>query len=430
MGWGFIGDLVDDVVDVASDVGSGIADAAEAVGEGVVDVAGSAGGYVGDTIGAAGTVVDTLSFGTASALANAVDDSLLDGVDYVTGGVVNIDFDDGRFSASAGIEGVATAGASIGENGITASSDSLLGDTDIGLTDEGLVVANSGGIDWGPLPYYEAHVEVGANGDIDINGRLQATIPTPYGVFSGSNSGGFVRTEEGWGTFVDTDGSWTLPSGVKIAGGTNVGYMEQGGDSKTTFGTYGAVGEEGYGTVGAGYNYESETHDGLTVTRHEGEVFAESYGTRVTASTSETELETPDGTFSVSESGVDLSGSTIDMIEKVGGALSDNEVTSGAPATAEAAPTTSFDDDILGTVSAAPAAPVDPMGGAADASFAAPDPGDALLGADPIGSDAFTMQSDVAFPVTEPDPVDDFTQNVGTADQIEEDTTSMFDDLG
>ena len=367
---------------------------------------------------------------SASALANAVDDTVFDGVDYVTGGVIDIDYDDGRFSASAGIDGVATAGASIGENGITASSDSLLGSTDIGLTDEGLLVAASAGIDYGPLPYFDGHVEVDANGDIDINGRAQGTVPTPYGIFSGSTSGGFVRTEEGWGTFVDTDGSWTLPSGVTLAGGMNAGYMEQGGDSQTTFGTHVSVSEAGYGTVGAGYQYESETRDGVTLTHQEGEVFAEGGGARITASASETELETPDGTFSTSESGVDLSGSTIDMLGQLGGALSDNEVTSGAPATAGAAPTTSFDDDILGTVSAAPAAAVDPMAAAGDAGFAAPDPGDAMLGSDPIGGDAFTMQSDVALPMTEPDPVDDFTQNVGAADQIEQDTSSMFDDLG
>ena len=187
-----------------------------------------------------------------------------------------------------------------------------------------------------------------------------------------------MRTEEGWRTFVDTDGSWTLPSGVTLAGGGNAGYMEQGGDSQTTFGAHGSVSEAGYGTVGAGYEYESQTHDGVTLTHQEGQVSADGFGAHIAASASETELETPDGTFSTSDSGVDFSGSTIDALEQLGAALSDNAVTSGAPEAAGAAPTASFDDDVLGTGSAAAAgaaAPLDPMGASSNAAAAKPQGG-------------------------------------------------------
>ncbi len=96
-----------------------IGDAAEAVGSAAADAAGSAGGYVGDAVGAIGGAVDAATFGGASAALNLVDDTVFDGVDYVTGGVVDIDFDDGKFSASVGIDGVADVGASIGEHGLT-----------------------------------------------------------------------------------------------------------------------------------------------------------------------------------------------------------------------------------------------------------------------------------------------------------------------
>src|ERR1700693_3522208 len=153
MGW--FDDVVDAASDVASDVGSSIATAAEDVGSAAVDVAGSAGGYVGDAVGAVGTAVDTATFGGASSLLDTVDNTVFDGINYVTDGVIDINYDDGRFSASAGIPGVADLGASIGTNGVTASADTLLASTDVGLTDQGFTYDSSGGINFGPLPYYD-----------------------------------------------------------------------------------------------------------------------------------------------------------------------------------------------------------------------------------------------------------------------------------
>src|SRR5690242_15741727 len=145
MGW--FDDLVDDVSDAASDVGSGIADAAEDMGSAAVDVAGNAGSYVSAAVGGLGAAADAATGGAASSVLNAVDDTVFDTVNYVTDSAVDINFDDGRFSASVGIPGVADVGASIGENGVTASSDTLLGSTDIGLTDQGFQFDSSGGID-------------------------------------------------------------------------------------------------------------------------------------------------------------------------------------------------------------------------------------------------------------------------------------------
>src|SRR4051794_14030204 len=128
---GLFDDIVDAASDAVSDVGSSIEDAAEDVGSAAVDVAGNAGSYVGAAVGGLGAAVDAATGGAASSILDSVDNTVFDGVNYITDGAVDINFDDGRFSASVGIPGVADVGASIGENGITASSDTLLGSTDV-----------------------------------------------------------------------------------------------------------------------------------------------------------------------------------------------------------------------------------------------------------------------------------------------------------
>jgi hypothetical protein len=444
--WGFIGDLADAACDVVSDVGSGIADAAVAVGEAAVDVAGNAGGYLGDGIGFAGGFVDTATFGGASAILNAVDDTVLDGVDYVTDGVVDIDFDDGRFSASVGIDGVASAGASIGEDGVTASADSFIASTDVGLTDDGFAFDSSGGIDFGPLPYYNGHVDVSPTGDVSINGHIQGTVPTPYGLLSGEASGGFVRTDQGWGTYVDADGSLLLPSGTTIAAGVNAGYMETAdGDSQTTFGAHGSVSEPGVGTVGGSFGYQSTTHDGVTLTTQSAEAHASGFGATASASEQYIGLETPEGSISQTTTDFDLSGPSVDQITNLGNSLLGDDLVAGTGTTAsamtaaeagaggDATPgTTSFDDDVLGASSVAGAPGSQTFGN--DLAFSGSDP----AGSDPSGAGASTepsFEGGGADPAAgsmdaAAAPVDDFDTQISSADQIDTSADTMFDDLG
>ena len=330
MGW--FDDFVDAASDVVSDIGSSIADAAEDVGSVAVDVAGSAGGYVGDAVGAVGSTVDTATGGLASDLFNAVDDTVFDSVDYITGGAINIDFDDGRFSASAGIPGIATAGASIGEDGVTASSDTLIGSTDVGLTDQGFEFASSGGIDFGPLPYYDSHIEVGANGDVSINGHVQGTVPTPYGILSGQATAGFESTDQGWGASLDANGTLTTETGVTIGAGIQAGYAESGGNSQTTFGLEGSISEPGVGTIGGSVGYQSTTKDGVTVTTEHAEGHASGFGVTAQAGESYIGIDTPQGSASQFTSGYDISGPTIDTLGQLGNSLLGDAVASPRPA--------------------------------------------------------------------------------------------------
>ena len=168
---------------------------------------------VGDTIGAVGGAVDDATGGLASSALNYADDYVFDTVDYVTDGAINIDYDNGNFSVGVGFEGYAYAGASVGESGVSTSGDIYGGSAyEFGLTDQGFVASGSAGIDWGPLPYAEGHVQVDENGYVNIGGRAQGTLPTQYGIFSGKVSGGIETNADGWGAYGSTHGSWTTPT--------------------------------------------------------------------------------------------------------------------------------------------------------------------------------------------------------------------------
>jgi hypothetical protein len=458
MGW--FDDLVDDVGDAVSDVGSSIADAAEDVGSAAVDVAGNAGGYVGQAVGGLGAAVDAATGGAASSVLNLVDDTVFDGVDYITDGAVNIDFDDGRFSASAGIPGIADVGASIGEDGVTASSDTLLGSTDVGLTDQGFQFSSSGGIDWGPLPYYEGHVDVSPNGDVAVNGHVQGTVPTPYGILSGNATAGFESTDQGWGASLDAHGTLTTESGVTIGAGVQAGYVESGGNSQTTFGLEGSVSEPGVGTIGGSFGYQSTTKDGVTVTTEQAEAHASGFGVNASAGEQYVGIDTPQGSVSQFDSGYDISGPSVNTLENLGNSLLGGDVTgagagaagtgSGAMDTAGAgAPSTAggaFEDDVLGTsgpsgMAAGGGVPAPPMGGddvltgsgpamsGADAGAPAnPDPGFGSSDFSSPGPDADGGAPETAAPESAP-PMDAFDQSVGAADQMQNDLNSLTDNL-
>jgi hypothetical protein len=266
-----------------------ITDAADAFGDAVSDVAESAydtvtSSAIGDTIAWAADGVDTATFGLAGRAMNVADDYVFDSVDYVTGGAVNIDFDDGQFSVGAGIDGIASMGASVGEAGITANGGLIAGTSfDIGMTDDGFTASGSAGINWGPLPYAGGHIDLDPDGGVSINGELQGTIPTPIGLLSGEVSGGFVNTDQGWGAFVDADGTLRLPSGTTIRGGLDVAYQESGDDSQLSVGLDGSVSMPGLGTAGGSLDYDRIESDGDVVETFQAQGEVDALGMSATA---------------------------------------------------------------------------------------------------------------------------------------------------
>ncbi len=272
MGWGFLGDVVDTVGDAAGSV----VDAATEV----VD-----------------TVVDTVETVAGSA-ADAVDDYVFDTVDYVTGGVVNIDWDGGNFSAGFGIRGVASAGVKVGEDGVGAYQDSLVSSASFDVSGDGLDLSASAGIPLGPLPYAETHVEVSSDGSVEVDGRWQGTIPTPVGLLSSQGEYEFQRTPDGaWAAGIDAEATLLMPSGTYVGGGVSVHHVETAdGDSMTSVGVKGVVGEKGVGEVGGGIGYQHIEQDGVEVDIVTGEGYASGFGLKVEGEAGYTRIETEDGT--------------------------------------------------------------------------------------------------------------------------------------
>lgn len=203
-----IGNWFDQAVE---DVGAAVEEAVDWVEQAVEDVGEWVDQAVEDTgewLEDAAEVVVDVAEDVAEWTLNTLDDVVFDPVDFITGGVIDIDYDDGQFSAGLDI-GIASVGISVGAAGFSAESS-----FDIGLASgsisydetDGLAMSGSIGVDWGPLPYAEGHMNIGPGGEIWIGGELQGALPLPGGEIGGEISGGFGRRADGtWGAVMDTE---------------------------------------------------------------------------------------------------------------------------------------------------------------------------------------------------------------------------------
>ena len=171
----------------ASDVVDWVGDAVENVGEAIVqtvvgvgETIGDFGEAIGDTLSGRDPVETWNEFGM-----NALDNMVFDPVDYLTGGDVNVDYEDGTFTADVDINlGIGAVGLHVGEAGFDASAS-----FDIGIaagsvsfdSSAGFAAGGSIGIAGGPFPYMEGHLGITPDGGIFIGGELQATLPLPGG---------------------------------------------------------------------------------------------------------------------------------------------------------------------------------------------------------------------------------------------------------
>ena len=179
--------------DAITDVADAVSDAAESTYDSLSSSS------LGDAIVWAGETVDTASFGMASRGMNSR---------TTTSSTPSTMSPAARSTSTSTTASSPSAPAStasrtralaVGETGITTSGEVLGGNGyELGLTDAGFTASGSAGIDWGPLPYAEGHVQYDANGDVSIGGQVQGTLPTPYGIFSGEASGGLVANDQGW----------------------------------------------------------------------------------------------------------------------------------------------------------------------------------------------------------------------------------------
>ena len=209
MGW--FDEMIADIGEAFEDAGEAVVDFVEDVVEVVVDVVEDIADVVEDVV----EVVVDVAEDVADWTLNVLDDTVFDTVDFLTGGVIDVDYDDGQFTAGLDI-GIASVGISIGEQGFSAEAG-----FDVGLasgeisydSDDGFAASGSLGVDWGPLPYAEGHLTIGTDGSVSIGGEFQASLPLPFGEISFETSGGFERNPDGsWGAYsdaaLDVDGAF------------------------------------------------------------------------------------------------------------------------------------------------------------------------------------------------------------------------------
>jgi len=138
-------------------------------------VVGSAGGVAGDLVGGAAGLVNAATGGLAEEALNLIDDTVLDGVDYITGGVINVDFDNGGLTAEVGIDNFLSVGAGISGDGVTATADAPGLGVDVGFTGEdGATLLLDENIPGFELP---AGAQVGLGVSADGGAGIIASVP-------------------------------------------------------------------------------------------------------------------------------------------------------------------------------------------------------------------------------------------------------------
>ncbi len=219
--WNDVGNAVEDAVEW---VGQAAEDVVEAVVEVVEDVAEAVVDVVEDVVDWTLTVADAVIF---------------DPVDFITGGVIDVDYEDGQLTGELNL-GFASVGVSVGEQGFDAHAG-----FDVGIasgeisydSDEGLAMSGSLGVDWGPLPYAEGHLNIGTDGTISIGGEIQATLPLPFGSIGGEVSGELYRNADGtWGatSVVDVLVDGPLDTGASFHNDASVELGLEGFSASTT----------------------------------------------------------------------------------------------------------------------------------------------------------------------------------------------------
>jgi len=353
-----IGDAVKDVADTMEDVGDTMVDGVthvavtsyelastlaedsidltKWVGALGVEMAGQGAVLVGPAISMTAKVADTATLGVADELLNVVDNTVLDTVDTLSGGIIDIDYDDGGISANVGIGGVAGFGASIGEDGVSAESTTPLSESSLRVGNNGLEFDSKAGIDQFPLPYVESHIEVDGDGNVSSNQVVQGPYPAYGGVAYGKATVGFERSEEGWAVAGEAEGTWYGLDGTQISGSVGLAYAETEDGSTFAASASGSYSSQ-YGTASGGVSYDRIEKDGDVLETFEAEASAKGFGLEASAEASYVGIETDEGSVSVWDTDVELEG------------LGLNELTAlGAKAVSATEDPPGVDDDLFG----------------------------------------------------------------------------------
>jgi len=306
------------------------------VGARGVEMVGQGAVKVGPVISMTTEVVDTVTLGVVDKILNVVDDTVLDTVDTLSGGIIDVDYDDGGISASLGIGGVAGIGASIGEDGVSAESTTLLSESSLRLGETGLELDTKVGIEQFPLPYVETHIEVDGDGNVSSNQVVQGPYPAYGGVVYGKVTAGFERSEDGWSAAGEAEGTWYGADGTRISGTVGLAYAETEDGSAFAASASGSYSSQ-YGTVGGGVSYDRIEKDGDVLETFEAEANAKGFGLDAFAEASYVGIETDEGSVSVWDTDVELKGLGLEKLASL-----------GAKAVSAIEDPPGVDDDLLG----------------------------------------------------------------------------------
>ena len=329
--WGDIGDFVSDVGDVVVDVAEGAVDAAvgivEAIGGAIADVIEAVGDAAADALESAAEVMDVADdvldsmTDIGEAMLTAMDDVVFDTVDFVTVGFVDIDYDEGVFGASFGIDDVFGASMTISEEGFDTGVETLLVSADLSYGEDGFATGASAGADWGPLPYVEGHVSVDEKGNVGVGGEFQVYLPTPAGLSGVEVGADYQETDEGYQLTASATGGNYAYTGTYAKAGVHTAYEEDADGYRFQVGAHGEVGQVGVGSVTASIDYVEgregdRSYEGVTVGAG-----ADGFGASAEVEASYTHLETPDGEIDVVAGSFSASGGG-NTVEATGGVIS------------------------------------------------------------------------------------------------------------
>lgn len=429
MGWfedacDWVSNAVEDVGQAFEDAGEAIVDAAEEVVDWVGDTVENVVESVGATITGVGeTIVD---FGEAVGATlsgqdpaqvwadfgmNALDNMVFDPVDYLTGGDVDLDYDDGQFTADVDLDlGIGAVGLHVGEAGFDASASFDIGvaSGSIGFdSSTGFAASGSLGIADGPWPYAEGHLSIGTDGEVFIGGELQATLPIPGGYLGTSMTGELERNEDGsWGASASFDSEFDGPMGTSGYFHADASADLDPGDRSFGFDTNVDAGAAGPGGA------HVDVHGGLGAEYDDGRLDA-TVEEGIDAGFGGAEVDTG----AVVNVGVGAGGPSADVDRWADLDLPDAGDGPGGLQGAVVSAVGDVKDDVMDAAR-------DPFAAAADVA-------DDLAGGF-IGDAADALGVDVPAPIEEalPAPQDDFSQAIEATQELEDTADDMWDGLG
>lgn len=144
------------------------------------------------------------------------DTFIFDPVSFLSGGLIDVDYDDGNLSAKLGVPDVLYTGGSIGDKGVSYETTSIAGGLGGHIDGGGFGVNASLGSDFGPLPYLEGHVAISPTGAVTVGAEGEVTLPTPFGLVEGSADGEASVDSDGFDADLTADGTLITPVGVTI----------------------------------------------------------------------------------------------------------------------------------------------------------------------------------------------------------------------